>query len=339
MSAEPSTSVLCPLCRREAEPAFAPHSWTLREGEHAFRYAHCPACQAMFADPQPTAEETDWLYSHRYDYSWFIQRRGLKRIQAAHRWQRLRALFTELQIAGPSRRMLDIGGGHAWFLRAAQEDGWTPEGLELLNDELVATAKAHGIVMHHGSLLAHSLPANTFGLVTAWHVVEHVPDVRAAVSAIADLLAPGGIGVIAVPNYHAAGMKRDGLAWVWCQKPFIHPWHLSATTLKTLIPPSLEVLLVTSRDTWDAQWAESTGLYHYAMKAIYAVALYVRKGAALLSIQSGKAFGDRLQFLAEEALRLWTYCGYLLLRPFLRKSYEAALKGSELMLIVRKKST
>jgi len=293
----------------------------------------------MFADPLPTPEEIEWFYGHRYDYSWFIRRRGLKRIQATHRWQRLRAIFRELQITGLTRRMLDVGGGHAWFLRAGRADGWEVEGLELLDDDLVATAKADRIQVHHGSLIAHSLPANSFGLVTAWHVIEHIPEVRLAFAAVAELLAPGGIGVIAVPNYQSAGMTRDGLAWVWCQKPFIHPWHLSATTLQALIPPSLEILLITSRDTWDAQWAESTGLYRFATKAIYAATRIPRKATAAISWKSGVAFCDRLQFWVEEGLRLAAYAGYLALRPVLRQNYEASLRGSELMLVARKRIT
>lgn len=336
MSTEPASTVHCPLCGGKAVPVFAGLSWPLHENGRSFHYARCPACDAMFADPQPTAEEIEWLYGHRYDYSWFIRRRGLKRIQAAHRWRRLRDIFQALRITDLPRRMLDVGGGHAWFLRAAQADGWETEGLELLDDELAATAGGVGVTLHHGSLIAHSLPANTYHLVTAWHVVEHIPEIRGAVAAIAELLAPGGIGVIAVPNYRAAGMTRAGLAWVWCQKPFIHPWHLSATTLRSLLPSSLEILLLTSRDTWDAQWAESTAPFRFLMKAIPFAARIPRKAATILSWKRAVASCDRLQFWAEEALRLATYAVYLTLRPVLRQKYEEALRGSELMLVVRK---
>lgn len=291
----------------------------------------------MFADPLPTTEEIAWLYGHRYDYSWFVQRRGLKRLQATHRWQRLRAIFRELSVESPSRHLLDIGGGHAWFLRAAREDGWKAEGLELLDDTLMSAAKDHGVVIHHGSLIEHSLPPETFGVVTAWHVVEHISELRRAVAAIAELLAPGGLGIVAVPNYHSAGMAQKGVDWVWCQKPFIHPWHLSATTLQSLLPSSVEVLLLTSRDTWDAQWVEATAPFELAMKAIYFASRIPRKVATLLSWQWGVAACDRLQFWEEEGLRLATYAGYLMLRPLLRRRYEAALRGSELMLVMRKK--
>jgi SAM-dependent methyltransferase len=292
----------------------------------------------MFADPRPTAEEIGWLYGNRYDYSWFIQRQALKRRQAAHRWGRLRNIFRELPITNVSRHLLDVGGGHAWFLLAAQRDGWKAEGLELLDDTLLAAAKDHGVTIHHGSLTAHSLPPGTFGVVTAWHVVEHIPEIGAAIAAIADLLAPDGIGIIAVPNYHSAGLAREGVEWVWCQKPFIHPWHLSATTLKKLLPPSLEILLLTSRDTWDGQWVETTALYRLAMKVIYYASHIPRKGAAIISWKWGVALCERLQFWAEEGLRLATYTAYLALRPLLKQRYEAALRGSELMLVVRKKA-
>jgi len=317
---------------------FAGLSWPLRDGGRTFRYVHCPACDAMLADPQPTAEEIAWLYGHRYDYSWFIQRRGLKRLQATHRWSRLRQIFRELSLESPSRHVLDVGGGHAWFLHAAQKDGWKAEGLELLDDTLISAAAEHGIAIHHGSLLTHSLPPNSFGVVTAWHVLEHIPEIRQAIAAIAGLLAPDGLGIIAVPNYHAAGMAREGAAWVWCQKPFIHPWHLSATALKSLLPSSLEVLLLTSRDTWDAQWIETTAPYKCVAKMMDFTSRVLRKGAAVLSWQWGLAASDRWQLWTEEGLRLATYAGYLALRPLLRQRYEAALLGSELMLVVRKKA-
>lgn len=302
-----------------------------------FRYADCSSCEAMFADPLPTEDEIAWLYQYRYDYSWFVMRRGLKRVQARHRWRRLRALFRELKLEGVQQRLLDVGGGHAWFLGAAQADGWQVEGLELLDDAALSEAKKQGITIHHGSLTSHSLAANTFGVVTAWHVVEHIPEIRKAVAQIGALLAPGGIGVIAMPNYHSAGMEREGVDWVWCQKPFIHPWHVSAKTLRELLPPSLEILRVTSRDTWDAQWAETTGAYGLVMKAIYYGARVPRKVAALFGWKGGVKACERAQFWAEESLRLETYAGYLALRPLIKRSYEEALRGSELMFVVRKK--
>jgi 2-polyprenyl-3-methyl-5-hydroxy-6-metoxy-1,4-benzoquinol methylase len=292
----------------------------------------------MFADPLPTEEEIRWLYRHRYDYSWFIQRRALKREQARHRWTRLRTLFRELNLESVPRHLLDVGGGHAWFLRAAQAEGWRVEGLELLDDAMLAEAKEHGIVIHHGSLTGHSLAAETFGVVTAWHVIEHIPEIRRAIAAIGELLMPGGVGVIAMPNYHCAGMEREGVAWVWCQKPFIHPWHVSAKTLERLVPASLEILRTTSRDTWDAQWVETTGAYGLAMKGIYYATRVPRKVAAILGWTGGVKVCERVQFWMEEGLRLMTYAGYLVVRPVIKGSYEDGLRGSELMLVVRKKT-
>lgn len=309
----------------------------MREGGRVFQYGKCAACDVVFADPQPTADEIDWLYRNRYDYAWFIRRRGLKRLQAWHRWRRLRSILAELGATNAARRMLDVGGGHAWFLRAAKNEGWQAEGLELLDDELLAAARAHGITMHHGSLLAHPLERQQYDLLTAWHVIEHIPGPRAALQTIANLLSPGGLCVIAVPNLHATGFERAGAAWAWCQKPFIHPWHFSATALEKLLPSELEPLLVTTRDTWDAQWFETTTAYDAAMTVLYYACRAPRKAALMLGLRRLGAACETVQFWAEEALRLTTYATYLALRPALSRSYEQALRGSELLLVARKK--
>lgn len=47
---------------------------------------------------------------------------------------------------------------------------------------------------------------------------------------------------------------------------------------------------------------------------------------------------DEAQFFGEEALRLATYAGYMVLRPAWRTSYEDALLGSELMLVARRRT-
>jgi SAM-dependent methyltransferase len=338
MTRETQSAIHCPLCGQKAVPEFADYSWELREDGRSFHYARCPSCDTMFADPLPNAEEVSWLYRVRYDYSWFAQRQRLKRWQAIHRWRRLEGIFRELKISNTPRRLLDVGSGHGWFLRAAKDAGWQVEGLDMLDDQLVAAAARDGIILHQGSLVDHSLPAGEFDVVTAWHVVEHIPEIRSAVDALERLLTDGGIAVIVVPNYHAAGLARSGLRWVWCQKPFIHPWHLSATTLKKVLPPSLEILLLTSRDTWDAQWAESTWPYRFGMLVFSLATRIPRKLAAVCRWQWGVTACDQIRFLAEEALRLTTYAAYLALRPLTRRIYEDALAGSELMLVARKKA-
>jgi SAM-dependent methyltransferase len=335
----PSPSTPCPICGGAAESRFPEREWPLRAGGRIFRYAACAECGVMFADPRPTAEEITWLYAHRYDYEWFLQRRALKRLQAWHRWRRLLTLLVELGLPTKPRRLLDVGGGHAWFLRAAQRAGWQAEGLELLDDAQLATARAQGIAIHQGTLLAPPTDTGTYDLLTLWHVLEHIPDPYSAFAAIARLLAPGGLCVLAVPNLDAAGFHRAGIDWVWCQKPFIHPLHFSPRALEKLLPPELELLLLTSRDTWDGQVFETTALYHSVMKAIYYACRTPRKLAVLFRMAPLVRLCERLQFWLEEGFRLAAYAAYLALRPLLRDAYEQALHGSELLLIARRKTT
>lgn len=338
MAAVPASPspIPCPLCGRPARPAHEPLAWPLREGGRVFRYGECDGCQLMFAEPQPTPEELEWLYTHRYDYEWFRKRRSLKRLQARHRWSRLRSLLAR-HGGAPGRRLLDVGGGHNWFLRAARRDGWEATGLELLSDELARTAAALGVEMQHGTLTAHSLGSRTFDVVTIWHALEHMSDPRAAFAGAAALVAPGGFCVVAVPNFQCAGYARAGADWVWCQKPFIHPWHFSARSLQSLLPADLEAVEVTTRDTWDGQVFDTTAAWRAMMRLIYLGWRVPAKAARALGLRTVERGCDQAQFLTEEALRLATYAGYIALRPLLRSSYENAMRGSELLLLARKR--
>jgi len=98
-------------------------------------------------------------------------------------------------------RILDIGAGTGAFLhRLAQGGGWQIDGTEI-SAQAVELARIHyGITLRHGPLGAIALPANRYDVITLWHVLEHVPDVRATLSEVARLLRPGGLAMIAVPN-------------------------------------------------------------------------------------------------------------------------------------------
>jgi SAM-dependent methyltransferase len=323
----------CPICLQSATIALNGYEWQLqRQDSRTFRYAECRSCRLMFAVPLPSEEELEWLYTYGYDYSWFLRRRHLKRMQASHRYRRLRDLLPAVFERGRGR-LLDVGCGHGWFLEAAHADGWRAEGLEMLSDR----AELGGdVVIHNGTLANHTLPASAYDLVTLWHVLEHMNRPGEALAAVRELLAPGGICVIAVPNKDAAGLRRAKERWVWCQPPYTHPWHFTEGSLKSILPAGLQPFLATSRDTWDAQYFETMLPFRGALRAAQLAWQSCGAVAQVLGLKAPKRWCDSALFITEEAVRLISYAGYLGLRPFLRRSYEHALRGSELMLILRR---
>ncbi len=100
----------------------------------------------------------------------------------------------------PDDRVLDLGCGDGAFLRRVRGTAREVAGYDFNADAVAALVRA-GITGFSGSLDDVAVRvAEQFTVVTAFHVVEHLPDVRAFVSAGTRALRPGGTFVISVPN-------------------------------------------------------------------------------------------------------------------------------------------
>lgn len=98
------------------------------------------------------------------------------------------------------RRALDVGFGLGNFLGFGRERGWEMSGTEVI-PELVAAARSAGFDAHPADCLA-DLPAGAFDLVTAFDVLEHIPEpeLPGFLALLRDRLAPGGLLLCRFPN-------------------------------------------------------------------------------------------------------------------------------------------
>ena len=76
--------------------------------------------------------------------------------------------------------------------------GVTGTGLEraLLDSRFESPA----IEYRTGELGEQRFAPHSFDAVVIWHVLEHLPDPQATLEAVGEILKPGGVLVIAVPN-------------------------------------------------------------------------------------------------------------------------------------------
>jgi SAM-dependent methyltransferase len=126
-------------------------------------------------------------------------------------------------------RYLDVGCGSGGALAVARALGWRTAGVEM---DAAAADKARRFTdeLHIGDVLSAPFASARFDLVTAFHVLEHVPDPVAAVRRMLDWLAPGGVLVVEVPNAGGLGATLFGRAWSALELPR----HLSHFTPETL---------------------------------------------------------------------------------------------------------
>jgi SAM-dependent methyltransferase len=145
-------------------------------------------------------------------------------------------------------RYLDVGCGSGGTLGVARALGWRTAGIEV-DAEAAARARVFADELHVGDAFGASFPPGSFDVVSAFHVLEHVPDPVALLRRMLDWLAPGGLLVVEVPNAGGLGAAVFGRAWSGLELPR----HLSHFT-----PASLEraVGAAGGRIVWQRQQAK-----------------------------------------------------------------------------------
>ena len=104
-------------------------------------------------------------------------------------------------------RYLEIGCAPGKYLAfVAGRLGATVSGLDYSETGIrqcraLFDALALPIDLHQGDFFNHQLPLGNFDVVTSWGFIEHFDDPTDAVRRHIDLLRPGGVALIGVPNY------------------------------------------------------------------------------------------------------------------------------------------
>ena len=117
--------------------------------------------------------------------------------------------FLRPHIGATARRYLDVGSAYGGFLVAFLEQGLEVVGLEydpalvaLCNANLQECAAKGIYQVVHGSILDQNLVKRlgTYDIITCIDVIEHVSDVPLAMQNMVQLLNPGGVIVLQLPN-------------------------------------------------------------------------------------------------------------------------------------------
>ena len=128
------------------------------------------------------------------------------------------------------KSVLDIGCGTGDFLVVCQNNSWNISGIEPnISAKTIAESKLNITLKSDIS----QLKKQTFDVITMWHVLEHVPNLKEYISQLKKLLNPKGTLIIAVPNYKSFDAKHYGKFWAAYDVPR-HLWHFSKKSIQLL---------------------------------------------------------------------------------------------------------
>jgi ubiquinone/menaquinone biosynthesis C-methylase UbiE len=184
--------------------------------------------------PKPEAESLDQYYKSESYIShtnskrnWFEKCYHLVRSIAV---KNKVTLINNYKEGKPS--LLDIGTGTGNFLEAAQKSNWKITGIEPNTQaRSIANSKCDNKVFDISEL--RKFKANSFTVITMWHVLEHISDLKGQIEELKRLLKPDGALIIAVPNFKSFDAKHYKEYWAAFDVPR-HLWHFSKTAIKLL---------------------------------------------------------------------------------------------------------
>jgi 2-polyprenyl-3-methyl-5-hydroxy-6-metoxy-1,4-benzoquinol methylase len=160
----------------------------------------CASCGLTYVDPIPTRDELGRFYAERYR----LEYKQASRPRLKHIYRAGKVALGRLRIAGllaaPPARVLDCGAGGGEFSYLLTSRGYRLTGIEPNDGYREYARTEYGVDLRPGTLDDSDFGPREFDLITIFHVLEHVPDPRAALQRLAGWLKPGGHLYIEVPN-------------------------------------------------------------------------------------------------------------------------------------------
>lgn len=163
-----------------------------------YQLVKCAECGTINLHPRPTTEQLERAYDRDY-YGSGDQKFNpvIERMLLLSKIRRARAIARLVK----SGKVLDIGCADGSFLSQFKRFGdFELEGIELDKHAAVRAAKNPDINLHIGRLRDFDLEAGTYAAITLNHVFEHLDDPRFTLEKATELLRPGGVLLLAIPN-------------------------------------------------------------------------------------------------------------------------------------------
>jgi len=184
-------------------------------------------------NPQLSAEQIDELYRDRdVDHLTGVYSRIAASPSVIAEYDgRLDALERMLPERG---RLLDFGCGSGVFFERAQLRGWDAHGTELGVWARQAADMRQLKNLHIGTLTELSFPTESFDVVHAAQVFEHLARPKIELAEIRRIMRPGGVLYIDVPNYRTLSivLGRDDFM---LNEPPQHVNYFMPSTIRSML--------------------------------------------------------------------------------------------------------
>jgi len=222
----------CPIC---AGAAFEPF---LKARDHSvskenFTIVTCSGCGFHFTNPIPSESEIGKYYKSEAYVSHSSSNKGLiNKLYLFVRKFTLKRKVKLIKRESKGNELLDIGSGTGHFLNVARNAGFKSLGLEPDSDAR-SFAKANFDVDLLPISDLFTQPDKSKDVITMWHVLEHVYELRRDLEKITSILKDDGVLIVAVPNMNSFDARYYKEFWAAYDLP-IHLYHFTPNDIRNL---------------------------------------------------------------------------------------------------------
>ena len=196
-------------------------------------YWTCDECRFRYSTPDRNANLANAIDDYEDAYLQYLGPDPNDEANFASLWRWM------ARVAPPEgRRLLDVGAGSGKLVRYLRRRGVDAHGIEPsrpLFDRFLT-----GDTAFRCETIDAAAGSRTFPLVTAFDVIEHVPDPVAFLRSIASVLEPGGVVWLSTPDVDSLPARAFGRRW-----HFYYRYHLSYFGPRTLARAAASVGLTT----------------------------------------------------------------------------------------------
>ncbi len=219
----------------------------------------------LFNSPRLPETELFKLYGKNY---YFFKRRN------ADEFRRIVDLYLRtIAVIGdriPHKSVAEIGSAKGYLLAVLKRLGWTVQGIEVSPEASEYAVANFGVSTFTGTIeqFASSSAKDTFPVVAAIDVIEHVPDPISFISSITSIVQPSGVLIIDTPNGNSQNIEYLGRAWKGFS-PF-HIYLFSKQNLERMLSKAgyLPVKCFSYGNRRETQKSASTGAFKNTLKSV-----------------------------------------------------------------------
>lgn len=219
--------VECCVCDSDAAQAVGVgEDFEYRTSADVFVAMRCDSCGLVYLNPRPDVSEFETIYPanyHAFDFSaedFGIVYKIRSRLEANR-------VLSWCKGLADNAKILDVGCGDGFHLNLLKQYGnksWQLEGIDV-DRRAAEMAEKAGLKVHIGTVESLNLPKNSYDFAFMVQTIEHVAHPEKVLSAVFEILKPGGKLVVVTDNTDSLDFKFFKNSY-WGGYHFPRHWNL-----------------------------------------------------------------------------------------------------------------